>query len=102
THDALPTVTFPDCQLDCRRDDSPAHWIHVGRHAEIFLSLNGFQTELEYRTILVLFPPGIVKVKNAIVGPYSGMNFFVYPNSFRFASYRLGRLSSLMKFAILR
>src|SRR5262245_35905572 len=102
THDALPAITFPDCQLDCGRDDSPAYRIRTGWYGEVFLSFDGFQTELEYGAIFVLFPPGIDKVKDAIVGPDSGMEFFVNSNPLRLAQPRLSILSGLMKFAILR
>src|SRR5262245_41868021 len=52
--------------------------------------------------MFVLFPPRIDKVKDAIVGPNSRVDLFVYPDSLRLTLARFGILSCLMKFAILR
>jgi len=79
----LRSIAFPDFKLDVRRHDAPPLRVHVNGLFEVFVALDGDQLELADSAELVAFSPGIYKVEDAVVGPNSRANLFVYPYSLR-------------------
>ena len=64
---AFGAISFPDFELDVRRDDAPSFGVYVDGLLEVVIPLNSDQFELADRAKFVAFGPGIYEVEDAVV-----------------------------------